>query len=336
MRKTTLSALLIFCFFGLTKAQQDPMFTKYMFNSLVYNPAFAGSPEYMQVRLLYRNQWVSMDGAPESQSFTIHSPVNEKIGLGLALLNDKIGVTGSTTANISYAYRLLLGPGKLSVGLQAGIANWRADWNRLKYRDPQDTDVAFNNIEENQWLPNFGAGVFYYSKLWYAGFSVPRLLQNDLRTNSGSVSVNEASKLYRHFYITGGAAIPLSGEDLIFKPSILIKNVGLFGTFASSGTNLFQVGAPTEIDIDASIFMFQTLWLGLSFRSSIEAFTGDKSSVDSFDIWASVYLNNGIRVGAAYDQTITKLSPYTDGSFELMLGYDFDYNVKKMNTPRYF
>ena len=313
------------------------MFTKYMFNSLVYNPAFAGSPEYMRIRLLYRNQWVSMEGAPESQSFTIHSPVNEKIGLGLSLLNDKIGVTGSTTANVSYAYRLLLGPGKLSIGLQAGIANWRADWNQLRFREPQETDVAFSNIEENQWLPNFGAGVFYYSKLWYAGFSVPRLLQNDLRTNSGSsVTVTEASRLYRHYFITAGAALPLAGDDLIFKPSILIKNVGLFGAFGASGTNLFQVGAPTEIDIDASLFMFETLWLGISFRSSIEAFVGDKSTVDSFDVWASLYLNNGIRIGAAYDQTLTKLSPFVDGSFELMLGYDFDYEVKKMNTPRYF
>ena len=155
MRKTLLLAIVWLCLIGSAEAQQDPMFTKYMFNSLIYNPGYAGSHEYMSVRMLYRNQWWNLEGAPESQSFTIHSPVNDKVGLGLSLLNDKIGVTGSTTANISYAYRLLLGPGKLSIGLQGGMTNWRADWGLLKYKEPQADDEAFSNIDESQWLPNF-------------------------------------------------------------------------------------------------------------------------------------------------------------------------------------
>lgn len=336
MRKATLLTFFAFCFLGSVDAQQDPMFTKYMFNSLAYNPAYAGSHEYMSVRLLYRNQWWNQSGGPETQTFTIHSPMNEKIGLGLSLINDKIGVTGSTTANLSYAYRLLLGPGKLSLGLQAGITNWRADWNELKYRDPREVDIAFTDIDEKQWLPNFGAGVFYYSKLWYAGFSVPKLLQNDLRNGGNEVDVTESAKLYRHYYISAGAAIPLSGDDLIFKPSFLIKNVGLFGVFGSDGSNLFQVGAPTEFDIDASLLFFQTLWVGLSYRSAIEGVTGDLSSTDSMDVWASFQLDNGFRIGGAYDHTLTKLKDYVGGTFELMLGYDFNYNIKKMNTPRYF
>ena len=336
MRKTLLIAIVWLCLIGSAEAQQDPMFTKYMFNSLIYNPGYAGSHEYMSVRLLYRNQWWNLEGAPESQSFTIHSPVNDKVGLGLSLLNDKIGVTGSTTANISYSYRLLLGPGKLSIGLQGGMTNWRADWGLLKYKEPQADDEAFSNIDESQWLPNFGAGLFYYSKLWYAGFSVPRLLETDLKRNGGTSSVNQAARLYRHYYISAGAALPVSGDDLIFKPSILIKNVGLFGVFGSEGSNLFQVGAPTEFDIDASMLFFQSLWIGLSFRSAIEGVSGDLSSTDSMDVWATFLMDNGFRIGVAYDQTLTKLSDHVGGSFELMLGYDFDYNIKKMNTPRYF
>jgi len=332
MRKTSLITLFIVGLWGFMNAQQEPMFTKYMFNSLSFNPAYAGSHEYMSVRLLYRKQWVDFAGAPETQTFTIHSPVNDRIGLGLSLFNDKIGATGTTGANLSYAYRFMLGEGKLSLGLQGGVTNWRSDFSILKYREPQSTDVVFDDISESQWLPNFGAGVFYYSKVWYAGFSVPRLLENSLTNVSTGPSVVEPAKTRRHYYLTAGAALPLAGDDLVFKPSLLIKNVGLFSAFSSNNTNLFEIGAPTEFDIDASLLFFDTFWVGLSFRSAFEAANSD-SSVDSIDAWMSVQLSNGVRVGAAFDQTLTKIG---QPSFEVMLGYDFDYEIKRMNTPRYF
>lgn len=331
MRKTILITLLFLGTLGFMNAQQEPMYTQYMFNTLSFNPAYAGSHEYMSIRLLYRNQWVDFEGAPESQTFTIHSPVNDRIGLGLSVFNDEIGATGSTGANISYAYRFLVGPGKLSIGLQGGVTNWRADFNRLKFRDPLPNDVAFSEISDTQWLPNFGAGVFYYAKLWYAGFSAPRLLETNLRSNTTS-SISQSARLRRHYYFHAGAALPLSGDDLVFKPSILIKNVGLFSSFSSNTQNIFEIGAPTEVDLDASLLFFDTFWVGLSFRTAIEAAAGT-SSVDSVDAWFQFQLSNGIRIGAAYDQTITKIG---QPSFELMLGYDFDYEVKRMNTPRYF
>ncbi len=331
MRKTSLITLLLIGMWGLMNAQQEPMFTKYMFNSLSFNPGYAGSHEYMSVRLLYRKQWVDFAGAPETQTFTIHSPVNDRIGLGLSMFNDKIGATGTTGANLSYAYRFLLGAGKLSLGLQGGVTNWRSDFGILKYREPQAADNVFTDMSDSQWLPNFGAGLFYYSKIWYAGFSVPRLLENNLSTRSAN-NVIEPARTRRHYYFTAGAALPLAGNDLIFKPSMLIKNVGLFSAFSSNNQNLFETGAPTELDIDASLLFFETLWVGLSFRSAFEAATGD-SSVDSIDAWISLKLANGVRVGAAFDQTLTKIG---QPSFEVMLGYDFDYELKRMNTPRYF
>ena len=331
MRKTLLITLLFIGYLSTSNAQQEAMFTKYMFNSLSYNPAYAGSHEFLSVRLLYRNQWVDFEGAPESQTLTIHTPVNDRIGLGLSVFNDDIGVSGSTGANLSYAYRFLVGPGKLSIGLQAGITNWRADFDELKFRDPQSSDAAFIGIDESQFLPNFGAGIFYYSKFWYAGFSSPRLIENNLRDRE-STSVSESARLRRHYYFHAGAALPLAGDDLIFKPSILIKNVGLFSSFSSNSQNIFEVGAPTEVDLDASVLFFDTFWVGLSFRTAIEA-ASDESSVDSVDAWFSVQLANGIRVGAAYDQTLTKINA---PSFELLLGYDFNYEVKRLNTPRYF
>ena len=340
MRKITLHFFLLFFLVNISFGQQDAMFTKYMFNSLSYNPAFAGTPGYMSARLLYRNQWWGIDGAPVTQTLTVHTPLKEKVGLGLSLINDAIGATGSTTANFAYAYRIPFGNGNLSLGLQAGVMNWRADWNDdgLRFKDPKGTDEAFAETNPSRWIPNFGAGAFYYAPKWYVGFSVPHMINWDLRKNSDQYPINSDkwAKVYNHYFITAGAAIPISGPSLIFKPSILIKSVGLFGAF-SSGSNVNTVGAPNEFDLDISFLFYNTLWVGASFRSAFEAdvFGGD-SSTDSADIWMSVYLGNGLRVGAAYDYSLTKLQNFAKGSFEIMLGYDFNFDVKRVNTPRYF
>lgn len=338
MRSTLI--LLAFLFIAqIGYAQQDAMFTKYMFNSLVFNPAYAGSHEYMSVRLLHRDQWWGIDGSPTTQSFTIHTPASERVGLGLSLVNDKIGSTGSTSANISYAYRFKMGPGKLSIGLQGGVMNWRANYNDLLYRDPQNLDPTFSNINSNQWLPNFGAGIYYYAKHFYVGVSVPHLINTEFKRTINVVPENDLldiARLYRHYYFTAGAAIPLNGDALIFKPSLLVKSVGLFSNFVDNSTAITNIGAPTEFDIDVSLLFYNTLWVGTSFRSSIEKFIDNRSSFDSADIWASVQLTNGLRIGASYDYTLTKLQPFAKGSFEVMLGYDFQYQVKQVNTPRYF
>ncbi|MEM9822869.1 MAG: type IX secretion system membrane protein PorP/SprF [Bacteroidota bacterium] len=336
MRKITLLLVLIGTLYLPATAQQDPMFTKYMFNSLAFNPAFAGSPEYLQVRLLYRNQWWAIDGAPVTQSFTIHSPFKERVGLGLSVVNDRIGSTGSTSAFVSYAYRVDFGSGKLSIGLQAGAMHWRADWTDLRYRDPRALDEVFREDTPVVWIPNFGAGIFYYSQKYYVGFSVPRLISWDLRRDVTDSTVKWA-KYYRHYYFSAGAAFPINGDALYFKPSILIKSVGLLGGLSQASNSLNRVGAPTEFDLDISFLFYESLWLGASFRSAFEAKQfGGNSSFDSIDIWAAFYLRNGMRIGLSYDYSITSLQTYADGSFEVMLGYDMNFEAKRMVTPRYF
>ncbi|MEL6865115.1 MAG: type IX secretion system membrane protein PorP/SprF [Bacteroidota bacterium] len=336
IKKITLLFLLIGGLWSTMHAQQDPMFTKYMFNSLAFNPAFAGSPEYMSVRLLYRNQWWALDGAPTTESFTIHSPFKERVGLGLSVINDEIGATGSTSAFASYAYRIPFGAGKLSIGLQAGVVNWRANWDDLQFKDPRSNDFVYFNEEPNSWLPNFGFGLFYYTPKFYVGASVPRLVESDL-TKEVPSEISQWARLYRHFFFTAGAAIPLAGDAMIFKPSILIKSVGLLGSFSADPSNASQIGAPTEFDIDVSVLFYDALWVGLSFRSAFEARQfGGRSSFDSIDLWAAFYLQNGTRVGLAYDYTLNQLQSYVQGSLEVMVGYDFSYRAKKVNTPRYF
>jgi len=334
--KRFLTLLAVTLYLGTSFAQQDPMFTKYMFNSLIFNPAYAGSKDYMSLGILHRSQWVGIDGAPVTQSITAHTPLkNERVGVGFSLVNDAIGPTNNLGVNLSYAYRIPIGEngGKLSIGLQGGVENYRADFTDLILEDGLGPDPAF--IENpNRWLPNFGAGVFYYNPTFYAGFSSPQLVEYDLRQNNLGVNGSTWARQYRHYFFTAGGAIPLSGDDLVFKPSVLVKNVSLFGNFRKDEEfQMFET--PTEFDVDLSIFFYQTLWLGVSYRSAFEDFD-DTSSYDSFDIWASYFLKNGLRIGAAYDYTLTELSQATAGSFELYLGYEFDYETKKTVTPRYF
>lgn len=306
-----------------------------MFNGLAYNPAFAGSPGYMSARMIYRNQWWAFEGAPTTQSFTIHSPVRERVGVGLAVMNDKVGSTGTTSVFGSYAYHIDFGKGRLAIGLQAGVINWRADWDDLKFRDPRGLDQSFNE-NPTRWLPNFGAGVFYYAPKYYIGFSVPHMLESDLNKTVNENAIKWA-KLYRHFFFTTGAAIPISGDMMIFKPSIMIKSVGLLSSFSTDPSDPNRVGAPAEFDIDLSVLFYEAVWFGMSFRSAFAAKQfGGTSSFDSADVWAAYYLHNGLRIGLSYDYTLTQLQDYAKGSFELMLGYDMTYDVKKVTTPRYF
>ncbi len=323
--------LVVILFGGATYAQQDAMFTKYMFNSLIYNPGYAGSKEYMSLNVLHRTQWWGIEGAPSSQSFTIHTPLSyDRIGVGFSVVNDVIGPTHTISANLSYAYRISFGKSKLAIGLQGGLMNWRANWNEIKIKD--QGDEAFGDESESFWLPNFGLGLYFYNKHFYVGASSPHLIEYDLRDNPDTELY---ARQVRHYYFTVGGAIPLNGDDLILKPSLLIKNVGMFSNLKPEDNVFRDIGAPTEFDIDLSVLFYETFWLGSSFRSAIEAYD-DRSSFDSVDVWFSYMLKNGLRIGGAYDYTLTKLQQPAQGSFEVMLGYDFQYEKSKIITPRYF
>lgn len=310
------------------------MFTKYMFNSLVFNPAYAGAKDHMSVTLLHRDQWWGIEGAPKTQSFTIHSPLEgDRVGLGLSVINDEIGPINTLSAMGSYAYRMQLGQGKLCLGVQAGVLNWRADFNKLTIENQTDP-AFFDDMTPNMWLPNVGAGIHYYiANKFYVGAAAPHLLQMTLRDNDNP-DIPVMAQQFRHYYLFAGGVVRLNSL-MVFKPSLLVKNVGLFGEFKPEDDPYKTIGAPTEFDIDLSLLMYDALWVGTSFRSAFEGFNGS-SSFDSGDIWASYYLRNGFRIGASYDFTLTDLRPFAQGSFEIMLGYEMNYKTKQIVTPRYF
>jgi len=328
-------------------AQQEPQFTNYMFNTLVYNPGYAGSKEYLSAVAVYRDQWAALgdkggwQGRPLTQTFSIHSTVNKRVGLGLNLMNASAGARQTTYLNGIYAYRINFGKGTLSVGLQGGVINWRADWSKLDFQQPQETDNAFGTLTPNLWLPDFGAGLFFYTSHFYAGASIPHLASFPLREVSAAEKneIRKWAQVQKHFYFTTGGAIPLNGDNLVFRPSFLLKSVGLFNNFFRQGNLVREIGAPASFDLDASLFFHQKLWLGLSFRSAFAAFNtqgAKQSSHDSFDLWTAFHLRNGLRIGMAYDYPLGKLRTVASGSFELMLGYDFDQRVEKASHIRYF
>lgn len=308
------------------------MFTNYQFNNLTFNPAYAGSNGHLTVNVMHRQQWVGFDGAPVSQTLVAHSPLkNERVGAGLSLVNDKTGPTRTFNLAGSYAYRLLVGKKrnmKLSVGLQASIANWFGDWINITVE--QGTDPAFQH-NFSRWLPNFGAGAYLSGKRFYAGFGCPRLVEHDLRQQDDD-GIDFYAKTYRHWYTAAGGIFPIEGDQLVFRPSLLIKSTGLLSSFRRDAR--FQnIGSPTAINIDGSFFIRQKFWLGITYRTALQI---GKSSSDSVDFWAAWYMRNGVRLGAAYDFTLSKIQKAAGNSFELMAGYEFDIKVKQVASPRYF
>lgn len=315
------------------------MFTKYMFNPLMYNPAYAGTAGALDMTLLHRHQWWGIKGAPMTQNLGIHSPIKVKnIGLGFNATFDRVAVSRQFSMYASFAYRIPFGKaakngnmdkggGYVSMGLQGGVANFTADFRNLNIED--NTDPSFSNQQPSLWLPNFGAGIYAYTQKWFVGFSAPMLLNNSLRRRVQNEPVDlPIAQQYRHYYLMGGGVIKLSPR-LMLRPSVLVKNVGLF----MDRNKLNGVGAPTEFNVDLALLINKIFWVGVSFRSALEL---KASSYDSVDFWFSMRLKNGLRLGVAYDYTLTKLQGPGQGSYEIMIGYDLLRMLDNYEHNRYF
>ncbi|TAH22007.1 MAG: type IX secretion system membrane protein PorP/SprF [Cytophagales bacterium] len=292
-------------------AQQDAMFSQYMFNGLALNPAYAGSREVLSATALYRNQWVGIEGAPKTMTFSAHSPVrNEKIGLGIIFCTDKIGITNTNNVGLNYAYRIKFkNKGTLSMGLQASVLQYRADFSSIRHSfSPTTFDPNFSQVI-NRWLPNFGTGIYYYTNKFYLGVSVPNIINNKL-TGEGTVfQVGDKAQQYRHLFVGTGYVFELS-KSLKLKPSILVKLVK---------------GAPVQFDFNANLWLFDMFAVGLSYRTR-----------DSIDALFEFQITPQLGLGYAYDYTLTSLGRYTSGSHEIMIRYELGFGKRRIITPRYF
>jgi type IX secretion system PorP/SprF family membrane protein len=290
--------------FSAAIAQQQVMFTQYMFNHLAINPAYAGSHRTLSVTALARKQWVGLEGAPSTQTLSVHSPIkNQRIGIGLVLINDKIGVTKQTGLYSAYSYRIpFQNGGRLAFGLQIGFTAFNA-----KFSQVSDTDPTFaGDVKEVQ--PNVGGGVFYNTKLFYVGFSAPQLIQNTFDRDN----LDSDSKMLRHYFLTAGYVFTLN-RQLKLKPNILVKAVA---------------GAPVQLDLNLNLLIQEVLWVGASWRS-----------FESIDALLQFQITEKFQFGYSYDfSTTTKLSRVNSGSHEISLNYRVLQKKQrsKFVTPRYF
>ncbi|HBS86014.1 MAG: hypothetical protein A2W91_08345 [Bacteroidetes bacterium GWF2_38_335] len=292
-------------------AQQAPMYTHYMYNTLVVNPAYAGSRDALTVTALHRSQWIGFDGAPLTQTLTIHSPVkNEHIGLGLSVMNDVIGPVKSTSIFADFSYRVkLTEKSKLAFGLSAGANIFQANLSSLEINEI--SDPVFLNDIKNQTTPNFGFGVYYSRDRFYAGLSAPNLMQNSFSEIDGENGEVLIGKEQRHYFAIAGALIKLS-QNLELKPTTLIK---------------VTPAAPIQADLTASFIIMKKFLIGAMMR------TGDAvGGLVGFDISEQFHL------GYSYDWSYgLKTSKYNQGSHEIVLRYDFIYTSKKqIHSPRNF
>lgn len=303
IQRITLIVLFILAGVGAAQAQQDPLYSQYMFNMLGINPAYAGSREVLSVSAMARRQWINIKGAPVSQvlmgDFLLH---DKKVGLGVQVFNDQIGIMKTTGLNGSFAYRLRFKKSVLAMGLQGGFTIFKANYTDV---DLDGTpDVAFaNNV--NEFKPTIGAGIFYNTEKLYIGFSAPHLLNYSKYTTTEEGKSN----IYQnnHWFLTGGYVFDLT-HDIALKPSVLLRMV---------------TGAPITADFNANVWFYNTVSVGLSYRTS-EMMVG----------MMEFQLNKQLRFGYAYDWTMSELN--NKGSHELMLRYEFGFEKKRMVSPRYF
>ena len=286
-------------------AQQEPQYTQYMYNTMAVNPAYAGSTGTMEAALLYRSQWVGISGAPETQSFSIHSPLrNEKIGLGLSIVNDKIGPSDELYFDGNFSYSIPLGYEKrLAFGLKAGARMLSIDWSKGRYYDTDD--VLLNQNINNQMKLAVGAGIYYYTDKWYVGLSVPSFMRSNYYDD-----VQESIDYDRlHYYLMGGYVFDLN-PNLKFKPAFLVKAVS---------------GAPITADISANFMIQEKFVIGGAYRTD-----------DSVSILAGFQIAPSFYLGYAFDYTVSQLNKYNDGSHEIILRYQFVKNQSKIKSPRFF
>ncbi len=292
-------------------AQSEPMFSQYTFNEIFINPAYAGSHEALSFSSVYRKQWVNIDGAPTTKTFTAHSHLfNSKVGLGLTAYQDEIGVASQTGFFANYAYRIKLSKGTLSLGLLGGYSGYQERLSEVKTTDNGDRKFSANT--PMVFAPNFGFGTYYYAKKFYFGVSIPRMMTNKLVISQfgevervdGSLNVEDL-----HYFIATGLIVDIN-PLLKLRPSMMIKAVA---------------NAPVEYDANLSAFLYTALWIGGGYRSG-----------DSWNLLTAIQVNNQLRIGYSYDYTITKLKDFAGGSHEFSMNYVLKFNSKKITSPRYF
>lgn len=286
-----------------TQAQQDPQYTQYMYNMNVVNPAYAGIKESLSLTALYRKQWSGLDGAPETITFSGHSPVTDKIGLGLSAIKDELGPVKETNVFIDFSYTLQVASSlQLALGLKAGASFHDVGLSTLELQDPND---PFFTEDISNTYPNIGAGAFLYSDNFYVGLSVPNLL-NSVHLDENDLKIGSETN---HYFATAGYVFEVS-ETLKLKPSVMVKSA---------------FGAPLSYDGNLNALFYDKFELGASYRLD-----------DSFSGMVGFQATPQFRIGYAYDHVISDISAVASASHEIILSFDLAFKKKSLRSPLYF
>lgn len=312
--KKIILVFILFCNY-MALAQQDPLFTQYMFNKLLVNPAYAGSRENFNIDMLNRTQWVSINGAPETFTISAHTAMrNKNVGLGFYLFRDKLGPTNNQGLMGTYAYRIYFPKSSMAFGLQFGLKYLDFDWNAMNLKDP---DNLFDPQEVRRVSPDANFGVYYQSNRMYLGFSSKQLLGNKYGYTADKDGTSSFSKLTQHFYLMGGYAIPVI-DKIIFRPSAMAK---------------YTPNAPLQLDLNASVLFGNAFWVGTSVRM------GDAKSFmvgNAITFMTEFRITEYLKLGYSYDLSLNELQPFNYGSHEIRIGFEFPLYESRMRTPRYF
>ncbi|MFZ5941349.1 MAG: type IX secretion system membrane protein PorP/SprF [Bacteroidota bacterium] len=289
--------------------QQDVLYSQYMFDKMLINPAYAGSSKWVVGSLKNRMQFVKMEGAPVTNILTFQAPVQIKnIGLGLKVIQDNIAVTNSLTATGFFSYHIGFGKGRLSFGLEGGIRYDSYNYDELIRTDPDDPAILPGT--GSTLVPEISTGIFYQSSLFYVGAAAYHLVRPG--SPESLIGTTGIPLIRRSFYGTGGVFIPIS-DNFILEPGFLVK---------------YMAGAPFQVDANLSAILFERFALGLSYRSK-----------DAAVAYLKVDITKNIRIMYSYDYRISELASYSGGSHEIALSYGIELlppPEKKVIHPRYY
>ncbi|MBI1835873.1 MAG: type IX secretion system membrane protein PorP/SprF [Flavobacteriia bacterium] len=305
--KKIITCLVIVLNLTILNAQQDAMYTHYSFNMLTVNPGYAGSRDAMTLTALHRSQWVGFEGAPVTESFTIHAPIfKTKMGIGLSALNDKIGPVNNSSIYASYSYKLKFKTaGQLALGVNGGINVLQTNLTNLIATNTNDPTIANNT--RNYLSKNFGFGAYYTYSKYFVGLSIPKLIKNKI----DPTALSDYNTERRHVYLSAGAVLKIN-NNLSLRPTTLIK---------------FTQAAPIQTDLTAMFIIQNTIEIGGMFRTG-----------DAFGLLLGYNLPNHMRIGYSFDWSYgVQTARVNAGSHELMIRYDFINKARKrIVSPRYF
>lgn len=295
----------------LVLAQQDPQYTLFNFNPLTNNPATAGARGCLSGTAQMRRQWIGLTGSPITINANLSAPVLlTHSAWGFHLSNDQIGVSRFTGVEGDYVYKTELANGsRLSYGVRVSIFNYRNDLTQITTVTPGDNAFMYN---DNVLLGNLGLGFLWEKDKFFLGVGIPHIINNKL----SEVQLN--AKQAQHFYLQTGYSI-LVNEHIDFEPNLQLK---------------YAIGAPMQLNANALFAFYKTLWLGVNYRSDFSK--ARLAATEGFSAISYLYLNKHLRVGLAYDQTISNLQSSQRGTYELLLGYDWIHKPLRMLTPRFF